>query len=206
MPPHDYYTILGISRSASEIEIKTAYRQQALASHPDRNPNDSKAEERFKQVSEAYSILSDPVQRTQYDRDGQTLEDKLNARTTAAQQYYSYSQHSHPTSFRTVSARCTPDFLQSNFLYKYADHAITGILAVTALSAAYTYNFGLNVPPFTWLFKPEDLTEFYQHGTVDTAKKITDLWFGTALGLVMGATLTALAEISYTIRQKVKRI
>jgi molecular chaperone DnaJ len=67
----DYYEILGISRSASDEEIKKAYRKLALKHHPDKNPEDRhQAEERFKELSEAYQILSDPERRTLYDRFG----------------------------------------------------------------------------------------------------------------------------------------
>ncbi len=70
MADRDYYEILGVSRAASEAELKKSYRQLAMQYHPDRNPGDKKAEERFKAVSEAYTILSDPDKRAQYDRFG----------------------------------------------------------------------------------------------------------------------------------------
>jgi molecular chaperone DnaJ len=66
----DYYEILGVSRDSSPDEIKKAFRQLALKFHPDRNNEDSSAEERFKEVNEAYSVLSDPDKRMQYDRFG----------------------------------------------------------------------------------------------------------------------------------------
>jgi molecular chaperone DnaJ len=70
MPARDYYAILGVDRDASETEIKKAYRQLALQHHPDRNPGNKQAEERFKELSEAYAVLSDPDKRSQYDRFG----------------------------------------------------------------------------------------------------------------------------------------
>jgi len=66
----DYYELLGVSRTASADEIKKAYRKLAMKYHPDRNSGDKKAETMFKEVSEAYEVLSDPTKRQQYDRFG----------------------------------------------------------------------------------------------------------------------------------------
>lgn len=66
----DYYELLGVSRNASEEEIKKAYRKLALQYHPDRNPGDKQSEEMFKEVSEAYQILSDAEKRAKYDQYG----------------------------------------------------------------------------------------------------------------------------------------
>jgi molecular chaperone DnaJ len=66
----DYYEILGVSRDCDDGTLKTAYRKLALKYHPDRNPDDSDAEERFKQAAEAYGVLSDPQKRAVYDRYG----------------------------------------------------------------------------------------------------------------------------------------
>jgi molecular chaperone DnaJ len=66
----DYYEILGISKTATEIEIKSAYRKLAMQHHPDRNPGDHAAEEKFKEAAEAYAILADPDKRSAYDRFG----------------------------------------------------------------------------------------------------------------------------------------
>ncbi len=68
----DYYRILGVSRDATDEEIKKAYRRLALKYHPDRNPGNKEAEEKFKEINEAYSCLSDPRKRAQYDQFGTT--------------------------------------------------------------------------------------------------------------------------------------
>ena len=66
----DYYEVLSISRDASDQELKAAYRKLAMQYHPDRNPDDPSAEEKFKECSEAYQVLSDPEKRAAYDRYG----------------------------------------------------------------------------------------------------------------------------------------
>jgi molecular chaperone DnaJ len=66
----DYYEILGVGRNVTEVELKTAYRKLAMQHHPDRNPGDPTAEEKFKEAAEAYAVLSDADKRASYDRFG----------------------------------------------------------------------------------------------------------------------------------------
>jgi molecular chaperone DnaJ len=68
--PRDFYEVLGVEKGADESAIKKAYRQMAMKFHPDKNPGDKQAEERFKEAAEAYSVLSDPDKRARYDRFG----------------------------------------------------------------------------------------------------------------------------------------
>lgn len=90
----DYYEILGISKDASIEEIKKAYRKLALKLHPDRNPDDSASEERFKLVSEAYGVLIDPNKRAEYDRFRQSGSFGFNGQAASSGEnaHFSFSQ------------------------------------------------------------------------------------------------------------------
>ena len=70
MAKRDYYEVLGVSKSADASELKKAYRKLAVQYHPDRNPDDKSAENKFKEAAEAYEVLSDPDKKARYDRYG----------------------------------------------------------------------------------------------------------------------------------------
>jgi molecular chaperone DnaJ len=76
MAKRDYYVVLGIEKGATEEEIKKAYRRLAVKHHPDKNPDDKTAEEQFKELGEAYEVLSDPQKRTLYDQYGHAAFDR----------------------------------------------------------------------------------------------------------------------------------
>src|SRR5437879_2812666 len=88
MAKEDFYKILGVKRDAKPEEIKKAYRRLARKYHPDVNPGDKAAEDRFKQMSEAFDVLSDPKKRKVYDRFGQYSDNLANAAEAGAGSTY----------------------------------------------------------------------------------------------------------------------
>ena len=79
MPGKDLYGILGVSRDANRDEIKKAYKKLALKWHPDKNKNNPEAEQKFKDISEAYAVLSDTQRRARYDQFGDASEHNFDA-------------------------------------------------------------------------------------------------------------------------------
>ena len=75
MAKRDYYEVLGVSKTATPAELKSAYRKLAIKYHPDKNPGDKEAEEKFKEAAEAYDVLSNPDKRARYDQYGQAAFD-----------------------------------------------------------------------------------------------------------------------------------
>src|ERR671938_1697728 len=84
MAKEDYYQVLGVKRDAKPEEIKKAYRKMARKYHPDVNPGDKSAEERFKKLTEAHDVLSDPKKRKVYDRFGQYSDNLADAAARGA--------------------------------------------------------------------------------------------------------------------------
>lgn len=86
----DYYEILGVERNATEDEIKKAYRTLAFKYHPDRNPDDKNAETKFKEINDAYQVLSDAAKRSDYDRYGFQSENPFSRYSSYENQNYGY--------------------------------------------------------------------------------------------------------------------
>ncbi len=98
----DYYSILKVSQNASQEEIKKSFRQLALELHPDHNPNDPESEERFKEITESYGVLSDPLKKKEYDR---FRADHFAGRTTSSSGFRYSQEDIFASMFRGENAR-----------------------------------------------------------------------------------------------------
>lgn len=112
----DYYAILGVSRLASEDEIKRAYKQKALKHHPDKNCGDVEAEKKFMDISEAYEMLSDPYKRSLYDRFGS--EELRNYLSSDPQSHFRHGQYADFSSDQNQEFTYDP---YNNYFVRYKD-------------------------------------------------------------------------------------
>jgi DnaJ-class molecular chaperone len=106
----DYYKILGVSKEATTDEVKKAFRKLARKYHPDVNPGDKKAEEKFKEINEAYEVLSDPAKRRKYDTLGPNWQEQFGPQTTGRR---TYTYRTSPLDFDTGSG--FSDFFEALF-------------------------------------------------------------------------------------------
>ena len=109
----DYYKILGVSKTATEKEIKAAYRKLARKYHPDLNPDNKAAEKKFKEINEAHEVLSDPENRKKYDKYGENW--KHGEEYEKAQQQYNQQQSQRQSSRHGFSEQEYSDFFESMF-------------------------------------------------------------------------------------------
>src|SRR6266852_1986717 len=112
----DYYKILGVSKGASADEIKKAFRKLARKYHPDVNPGDKKAEEKFKEINESYEVLSDPDKRQKYDTLGPNWQEQFGPSFSGTRRSYQYSGgRSMPYDFDSMGPSGFSDFFEALF-------------------------------------------------------------------------------------------
>lgn len=142
----NYYDILGLSKTAGEEQIRRSYRKLAMECHPDRNPNDPQAEERFKEIAEAYGVLTDPKKRREYD-----LHMAVGGSQENYKENFSYSQedilkdlfrdprfqqmfHGLLREFQRSGLRASPHFLRQSFFGGKGGFLIGGLFLFGSLA------------------------------------------------------------------------
>jgi curved DNA-binding protein len=115
MEYRDYYKTLGVNQSASQDEIKSAYRKLAMQYHPDRNQGDPTAEDKFKEINEAYQVLSDPEARTKYDRLGNSYQDWKQHGGQGDFNWSHWTQPGGSTQYTTADMNAFSDFFTRIF-------------------------------------------------------------------------------------------
>src|SRR6266571_9034158 len=112
----DYYKTLGVARGASADEIKKTFRKLARKYHPDVNPGDKKAEEKFKEINEAYEVLSDPEKRQKYDTLGPNWQEQFGPNVASTRRSYQYNGgRSIPYDFDPMGQSGFSDFFEALF-------------------------------------------------------------------------------------------
>lgn len=120
----DYYERLGVSKDASPEQIKKAFREGAFEYHPDRNPNNPAAEEKFKKINEAYSVLGDPDKKSRYDAGGY---DTDNFNQTANAGYNPYAQY---TWAYTTQRKPSPEYTRRDVIEMLLRSILTLVIGV----------------------------------------------------------------------------
>lgn len=130
----NYYQILNVKRNATSREIKDAFKKLALEFHPDKNPNNNSAEEKFKKINEAYQVLNDADKRTQYNQKIDFQNPQFQSNTVNESQYKSYSEIKHEPDFNSGDYSKQGKFYQESFQEtKKESNTFYYIIALTLL-------------------------------------------------------------------------